>query len=54
MNAEGGKWPQPRNDSYKRGCMTWTYSSFEWRVNWSAEPQTVAVPCAVQQCVWLS
>lgn len=25
--------------------MTWIYSSFAWRVNWSAEPQTVAVPC---------
>lgn len=27
--------------------MTWIYSSFAWRGNWSAEPQTVAVPCAV-------
>lgn len=26
--------------------MTWSYSSFAWRRNWSAEPQTVAVPCA--------
>lgn len=24
--------------------MTWIYSSFVWHVNWSAEPQTVAVP----------
>lgn len=33
--------------------MTWIYSSFAWRGNWSAEPQTVAVPCAVWQCVAL-
>lgn len=34
--------------------MTWIYSSVAWRGHWSAEPQTVAVPCAVWQCVWLS
>lgn len=34
--------------------MTWIYSSFAWRGNWSAEPQTVAVPYAVWQRVWLS
>lgn len=25
--------------------MTWIYSSVAWRGNWSAEPQTGAVPC---------
>lgn len=34
--------------------MTWIYSSFVWPVNWSAEPQTVAVRVVVWQCPRLS